>query len=540
MVAIDGGNNIYLAGHTNSFGPGVCAVFIAKYTPSGTQQWNSTWGGGYADIATGIAMGNSNNIYITGHTTSFGAGSYDGFLLQYNESGAEQWYTTWGSSDRDYGRSIAIDNSDNIYITGIKSYSVSSGYGISILAKYNNSGSQQWNITQISGGGLATDYYGNLYIASSTKDSGAGGHDALLVKYNGSGIQQWNTTWGGTNDDKAISIATGGFGDIYITGGTKSFGAGDYDAFLARYSYVNIIKPLLGKGFGLIPPNFTIEVTVPKLDTTWYSLNGAKNITFTTNGTLNEGEWGSLPDGIIKITFYANDTAGNVASDTVNIIKDTIAPNIIIISPNQGENVGPAAPSFIVRVNDSNPDKMWYSLNGAKNITFTTNGTLNEGEWGSLPDGIIKITFYANDTAGNVASDTVNIIKDTIAPNIIIISPNQGENVGPAAPSFIVRVNDSNPDKMWYSLNGAKNITFTTNGTLNEGEWGSLPDGTVELTFYANDTAGNVGSESIELVKETSSDQIPGYPLLIIVPMALLTMVGLYYFIGNFPSKGKQ
>ena len=44
----------------------------------------------------------------------------------------------------------------------------------------------------------------------------------------------WNVTWGGTGIDRGYATATGD--SVYLAGDTKSFGAGEYDAFLAKYS----------------------------------------------------------------------------------------------------------------------------------------------------------------------------------------------------------------------------------------------------------------------------------------------------------------
>ncbi|HUW89877.1 MAG TPA: hypothetical protein VMV43_05090, partial [Candidatus Nanopelagicaceae bacterium] len=262
-----------------------------------------------------------------------------------------------------------------------------------------------------------------------------------------------------------------------------------------------------------------------------YSLNGGKNITFTSNGTINQAEWDLLSDGTISITFYANDTAGNIASKSIDVIKDTSAPNLTIVKPNQDEVFGSAAPTFTVEITDPNLDTMWYSLNGGQNITFTSNGTINQASWDLLSDGTISITFYANDTVGRIASNSVDVIKDTTAPNLTILNPSQDEIFGSAAPTFTVEITDPNLYTMWYSLNGGKNITFTSNGTINQAEWDLLSDGTISITFYANDTAGHIASKSVEVIKEikvqTGSGEIPSYPLIIFVPMVCILMIGL-------------
>lgn len=48
--------------------------------------------------------------------------------------------------------------------------------------------------------------------------------------------EQWIITWGGTLDDYAYDLETDG-NYMYITGRTKSFGAGGYDVFLLKYDF---------------------------------------------------------------------------------------------------------------------------------------------------------------------------------------------------------------------------------------------------------------------------------------------------------------
>ena len=48
------------------------------------------------DSGHGIAIDGSGNTFITGTTTSYGAGYEDVLLLKYTSSGNLLWYKTWG------------------------------------------------------------------------------------------------------------------------------------------------------------------------------------------------------------------------------------------------------------------------------------------------------------------------------------------------------------------------------------------------------------------------------------------------------------
>ena len=75
------------------------------------------------DMVKGVAVDSSDNIYVTGYTEggldgNTSSGKKDFFLAKYNASGTKEWTKQQGSSADDYGNGIAVDSSDNIYVTG--------------------------------------------------------------------------------------------------------------------------------------------------------------------------------------------------------------------------------------------------------------------------------------------------------------------------------------------------------------------------------------------------------------------------------------
>ncbi|MBA7588242.1 hypothetical protein ES708_30295 [subsurface metagenome] len=163
-------------------------MVLVKYNNLGQQQWNTTWGGTKFETGISIALDSSENIYVCGFTGSYGAGGFDMFLLKYNNLGQLQLSKLWGGIEDDFGNSITLDSSDN------------------------------------------------LYVGVSTESYGAGGRDIVLLKCNSSGQQQWNTTWGGVNDDEVRTVVVDSSENIYLAGTTSSFGAGGLDMVLIKYA----------------------------------------------------------------------------------------------------------------------------------------------------------------------------------------------------------------------------------------------------------------------------------------------------------------
>jgi len=153
-----------------------------------------------------------------------------------NSSDIDSWDTTWGGSDNEWASAIVLDTSGNIYLAGF-TFSFGAGSSDFVLVKYDSSGNFQWYRTwggsdEDEAWAIALDTSGNIYLAGGTKSYGEGGVDICLVKYDSSGNFQWYRTWAG---GWAFAIALDSSDNIYIAGDTYSFGAGSSDMYLVKY-----------------------------------------------------------------------------------------------------------------------------------------------------------------------------------------------------------------------------------------------------------------------------------------------------------------
>ena len=101
------------------------------------------------------------------------------------------WHKTWGDLWDDHGDDIAIDTLDNIYVVG---------YTTTVL----------------------------------------GDKDIVLLKFDLDGILQWERIWGGSGDiDYILGLFVDSSNNIYATGETNSYGAGNRDIVLLKYEAVD-------------------------------------------------------------------------------------------------------------------------------------------------------------------------------------------------------------------------------------------------------------------------------------------------------------
>jgi hypothetical protein len=191
-------------------------------------------GPGFNQDGTGadLVVDGSGNSYITGefkNTSVFGGGeagettlTSDGdndiFLAKYAVNGDLVWVKRAGGTFDDRGRSLALDSSGNVYVTGVFQGSVIFGSGET----------------------------GETTLTTS------GGSDIFVAKYTADGNLIWVTRAGGTDSDQGNSLGVDGSGNAYLTGnfrGIAIFGpgeisettltsAGDSDIFVAKYTAV--------------------------------------------------------------------------------------------------------------------------------------------------------------------------------------------------------------------------------------------------------------------------------------------------------------
>ena len=281
-TCVDRDGSIYIAGGTNSadlslpnghctsYGGGGDAYLI-KLNPSGTTiLWGTYFGGSKSDTIAGIALDSQGNILATGNTTSdnFAAtsglipkhASSDGFVAKFTSEGQLLWSTCLGGSSGDYSNAIAIDATDNVFVSGYTNSSdfsspgappPRSGSSDAFVAKIDPEGRLVWS--KLIGGASSDSLYGigcgsdgSIAITGHTSSTDFpvlnayratlhGSGDAFVAKLSSSGDMQWATYLGDNDGDSGKRIAI-------VPDGTVVLAISSYDSFdkiqigLARFS----------------------------------------------------------------------------------------------------------------------------------------------------------------------------------------------------------------------------------------------------------------------------------------------------------------
>jgi len=229
-IAVDSENSVYVTGFSESHGFGDKDALIAKFDSLGTLQWQTTLGGSAGDRGRGIAVDSSDNIYITGESST------NGLIAKYSSSGSLLWQRVLiGGTTAGY--SVAVDSSDNVYICG----RTTSGAGAPLfIAKYDSSGTLQGQRflgvnTATNGYGVAIDGSDNVYVFGDTDGDGAGDLDMLIAKYNSSLSIQWQRTLGDSVKEEGYGCDVDSSGNVYVSGFTQT-DSNTTTAILAKYN----------------------------------------------------------------------------------------------------------------------------------------------------------------------------------------------------------------------------------------------------------------------------------------------------------------
>lgn len=329
-------------------------IFLTKLDQSGNVLWAKSAGGNVADLANGIAVDGSGNVFIAGlfrsrnlaiGTTTLSApnnvspfAGADIFVAKYSSAGNFVWANNYGTPGNDNISGVSIDAAGNLLIAGLfygytnitfgSTTLTSSGASNLYLVKFDNGGSVLWAKTagQVGTGtighsatSISADSNSNVYITGTCNGSAIGlsigtvtisNTGSFIAKFDSNGSALWGKNIGNGNcyfkgistDGSGNSYTTGYFDGLTCSFGTSTLtnantGGNNTDIFVAKFNTSGTL--IWAKGNGSIyneqangiSSNTNGEVAITGKITTTLTLD---------TYTLNCGGFGSYPDLFIS------------------------------------------------------------------------------------------------------------------------------------------------------------------------------------------------------------------------------------------------
>jgi len=180
--------------------------------------------------------------------------------------------------------------------------------------------------------------------------------------------------------------------------------------------------------------------------------------------------------------------------------------NLIFVSPTPANNTLQSSRSFIANVSGSEAlDTCTLTVNSTYNYSMTISGNYAYRTVTNLNDG--AHTYYAtcNGSVTNT-TETRTLRIDGTPPTITIYSPQNITYNNISQVNLNVSASET-INTWWHSINGGSNTTFTPNTTIN------VANGSNTLIVYANDTVGNIGSNSVSFTVNMPTSTTLNVPL---------------------------
>jgi hypothetical protein len=230
----DGG--FIFSGETQSFGAGSYDVYLVRTDANGDTLWTRAYGGASYEFGYGVCLAPEGGFLAVGVTTSFGAGGRDGLAVRVDADGNLLWMQSYGGASQDAIMDVYRVSEDTYVLTGT-SYSLGPGTAGMWVLMIDDDGQVIWEQSH-GGDGADTGWRvlqtsdGGFIVGGFTTSFGAGSKDLWLVKLDSEGGYVWDHTYGGTGDDRGYGLAIVPGGGYLLTGYTDSFGAGGTDIYL--------------------------------------------------------------------------------------------------------------------------------------------------------------------------------------------------------------------------------------------------------------------------------------------------------------------
>ncbi len=477
-LEVDSLGYVYVTGLSQGTSTDIASI---KYAPSGDTVWVRRYNGPFnaEETVNDLVVDKNGNVYVTGYredSLSPEVTNFNFLTIKYSPAGALLWDKIYdrATTSIDFGNSMAVDDSGNVYVTGSSS-STLTGKDFTTI-KYNSNGDTLW-VRQYNGPGnsvdeaqaIQLDNHGHIYVIGQSRGTGTF-DDFTTIKYKANGDTLWVRRYNGTGNgaDQPLALTLDDSGFVYVSGYTWNGTSNDYTIIKYDSSGNTVwVRNYNGPGNGNDQALAQTVDEMNRVHITGFSVGSGTGEDFATLEYTSDG----TVHGLRRFNGPANgnDRASDLAVDTKFIYvtgRSKVGTNDNFTTIKYFKNLEPILDSIgprsvaegsnlTFRVHATDPNGTIPILTAANlplNATFVDSGN-GSGTFSFNPDynqeGVYNVTFRASD---GVLVDTEVVVITVINTNRVpILSVDNGKS-GIRNSTIIVPVYSFDPDGIYPTL----------------------------------------------------------------------------------------
>lgn len=303
----------------------------------------------------------------------------------------------------------------------------------------------------------------------------------------------WYSLTGATYPDPVTLSAGDGEKTVYMQF-ANSASPPDTSRVMSDAIVLDTTAPVVEAGASALPWNAATTSVASAATVTeahpntykWSLVSGPGTVTISSPNSIDTSVLDVAVDGSYVLQLMATDAAGNSVSDSVNLIRDTIAPTVDA-GPAIGLNAAALSKATAAVNSEASATSAyaWTMVSGPASgvVTFSPSASVYNPMVSASVDGDYVLQLTATDGVGNPASDTVSLKRDTSLPGVSA-GPNLKINIAtPGATATTVAIGSgAAPTYAWTQVSGPGTISFGTPAALNTTVSADL-DGTYTISL---------------------------------------------------------
>lgn len=227
-------------GYTSSAPDRSVDLLVIRCDPAGHVLWARAIGGPGRDYGQDVCRRQGGGIAVVGYTTSAGDGCEDIWLVALDIDGRVEWMRTFGAAGPDMGFGVASMPDGGFAICGNTAPDTGTPSDLLVM-RTDALGRALWTSTiarpgMERGHSITRNVNGDLFVTGGTTSGNAGNYDMLVVSVSPDGEVNWQSDYGFPQFDVGHDLVVSSSGDLFVSGYGDQEGLDTNNVLITRYT----------------------------------------------------------------------------------------------------------------------------------------------------------------------------------------------------------------------------------------------------------------------------------------------------------------